>query len=330
MWLIISHLRVFTLQRNPLARETLKRIRTFTESEPLGTRGNLVKLKRILFTAILAIGVSSARAQFSLGSANQFAVIYDGTAALQINNPPNVPVTGNIGITSGQFQPSGNIFIPGNVEFSGTPNPATAPGGATYGGTYTGGNASVSSAVTSLNTLAGLISTAGTSQNINGNTTINASSGTLVGGNEIFTISGLNLGNGQTLTINGLSSQHVVLNFPSSLGGLHFSGAITLTGGITSDEVLFNIDNDMLQTAANGATQAGTFLDNGGTINVNSYNLDGRLFGINEAGNNMIITSGASVSAPATPPVPDGGSSMLLMGLGLVFLGVLKKASSAA
>ncbi len=294
------------------------------------------QLKKALAINITMLGFLAGslpvRADFNLGAANQFAVIYDGSNQLQINNPPHQPVTGNIGINgSGQLAPSGNINIPGNVEFSATvPNPSTPPGGATYGGTYTGNNANVSSAVSTLTTLSTTYTgdaASATQVNINGNTSISASSGALLNGANVFSVTGLNLGNGSTLTISGTSSQYVVLDFGSALGGLHFSGAIKLTGGITSDQVLFNIDGDTLQTAANGATQAGTFLDDGGTINVNSYTLDGRLFGIDQGNQNMIITSGADIVAPA--PVPEANTiiagALLLLPLGASALRIMRR-----
>ena len=115
----------------------------------------------------------------------------------------------------------------------------------------------------------------------------------------------MNFGNQQTLTIHGTSSDYVVLNFANTLGGLHFAGAIDLTGGITADHVLFNIyggntimltGGDTLQTSANNASQTLTYLDPNGSINVNSVNIFGHLFGGDSA--DMQIVSGATVTVP--------------------------------
>ena len=69
------------------------------------------------------------------GDPSNFAVLYEGNGGktLSINNgsgPAGLAINGNVGIAgTGALQVSGPLVINGNVEFGGTPNPATNPSG---------------------------------------------------------------------------------------------------------------------------------------------------------------------------------------------------------
>src|SRR5207248_547630 len=140
----------------------------------------------------------------------------------------------------------------------------------------------------------------------------------------------MSFGDHDTLTINGSASDYVVLNFNFDT---HFSGAITLTGGITSDQVLFNITGgmnltggDTLQTAANNNDQYVTYLDPNGTITINSVTIHGRLFGGDTS--DMQITSNGGVVAPTNiTPVPEPATfiagALLLLPFGASTLRIL-------
>src|SRR5262249_4701058 len=120
---------------------------------------------------------------------------------------------------------------------------------------------------------------AGTSQLIAAGGSINASAGILDShGNEVFTATiAPSFIAGTTFTINGTSGQFVVIN--TTTGGLQFDGSIVLTGGITSDHVLFNFDagnfetlsgGDTLTIDTDGNTTTGIFLDPNGAIHIGS------------------------------------------------------------
>jgi hypothetical protein len=91
-----------------------------------------------------------------------------------------------------------------------------------------------------------------------------------------------------------------------------FNGSIVLAGGITSDQVLFNITGGDLTINTNGATTMGTFLDPNGSISMNHSVLDGRLFGGDS--HNMQIVSGANIIAPPSA-VPEPTRTGLVLGL---------------
>jgi VPDSG-CTERM motif len=296
----------------------------------------IMKTKLFVSLAALAffVGASEFVSGFTLGDAANYAVLYEGSGShtLTVNSNPlnGSTVLGNIGLGdenggNPKFQLNNPAVVNGNVNFA-----ATGPANySNASGTLNGSvNTGVTQVETDLDYLNGLSASLGAESGTNvsigtgaGQTlTINASAGTFTGADSVFTVTAMQFQNGQTLTINGDGVHDVVLNFGTALGGLHFAGAIVLNG-LTSNDVLFNIfggnsttltGGDTLQTAANNATQYGTYLDPNGNIVVNSVNIVGHLFGGDSA--DMQIVSGATVHSPS---VPDGGSSVALLGIAL-------------
>ena len=271
-------------------------------------------------------------AGFSLGDASHYAVLYEGagTHNLQINSSPvnGSTIFGDIGLGSlsngfptAQF--NNPAVINGNINFSSN---ISISANAVINGTTNAHVSQVNTDLINLNALSATLGAeAGTALNIsianNATQTVNAASGTLDGsGNDVFTVGSMSFVNGATLIVNGSASQFVVLNFNFNS---HFSGAIKLTGGITPDQVLFNLigganltGGDTLQFAANGVSQSGTFLDPNGTITMNSVNLTGHVFGGDSS--DMQIVSGGTVTVPEP-------SSYTLVGAGLVGLFAIRR-----
>jgi hypothetical protein len=259
-----------------------------------------------------------------------YAVLYEGGGgnALQFNNGT---ISGQVGIAAtGTMQLSGgaaNTILDGNVRFAGAINHSGTAGvdfTMTAGHSFIGNDPTVQPDMNALNTLNSTLGAeSGNALAIsiaNGaNQTVNASSGLLDGsGNRVFTLSSLSFVNGATLTLNGSASDYMVLNIGFNCS---FGGTIILTGGITSDHVLFNIvggsnlsGGPTLTISSNGATETGTFLDPNGTIQMNHSVLDGRLFGGDT--HNAAIVSGASIFAPV--PEPGLGALAALGALGLL------------
>lgn len=288
-------------------------------------------------TLLCFCAVSPAFADgFSLGDSANYAVLYEGNGGHQLSIT-NVTVNGNIGVGgTGTVAFSGPGTINGSLSFSATnTGQFSNSNGMNVGPTSTNYNvAAVSADLTYLNNLSSTLGgDAGTSVSITGggnggNQTINASSGNLVNGNEVFTVSSVNFVNGATLTINGDGLGHnVVFNIASSGDG-QFGGVIVLTGGLTSDNVLFNfigganlMGGDSSQLNNNGAAfLTGTFLDPNGAISVVHTDLNGRVFGGDTS--DMAIVSGDTITSPAGVPEP---SSALLLGVALCSVAGLRK-----
>src|SRR5882724_5429669 len=291
----------------------------------------------LVLVLVLVSGASIARARFTLGDAQQFAVLSQfSNNQLNFNNGT---ITGNIGLGSPRQFTISNGSVNGNIRFSGAanttgltpdPDPGANPGPFTVsgGGTVSGGvfvnDPFVTSALNYVNlslsqTLGG---EAGTALTLTSSQTILASNGILDGGgNRVFATASVNLNNATTLTISGSASDYVVVNVTDNNPA--FNGKIVLTGGITSDQVLFNMfggnytthtGGPTLTISANGQTTTGTFLDPNGAMQMNNSILNGRFFGGDVQ--NQQIVSGASIFAPANIPEP---SCLGLAGLAAVF-----------
>jgi len=292
-------------------------------------------------SGLSAMFASSASADFIGMGAGQFAVL--GQFNNNQTNFNNGTITGDVGIgtlatgTPHQFTIS-NASVSGNIRFSGasnttglTPDPdpssKTGPFAVSGGGSVSGNVVANDSAVaTALNYVDGLSQTlggeSGTALTLTSSQTINASSGTLDGsGNRIFTTSSVNLNNASTLTIDGTASQYVVVNVSDNNPA--FDGAINLTGGITSDHVLFNMfggnystftGGPTLTISTNGATTTGIFLDPNGGMQINHSVLNGRFWGGDTT--NQQIVSGAFINAPlvATPLPSTAIAGIVLLG----------------
>jgi hypothetical protein len=191
---------------------------------------------------------------------------------------------------------------------------------------------SIADVTSGLNTANSLSQTlgleAGTNTTISSGGSITASGGTLDGnGNCVFSVTSISFPNG-TFTVNGAATDFVVLNIPGSVGNNGLNGSVVLSGGISSDHVLFNYTpatsnltnynnaytnltgGPTMTISTNGLSTTGTFLDPTGNFQVNHCVIDGRVIGRDTQ--NSSFVSGANLTAPVPEP-----SSAILAGLGL-------------
>ena len=233
---------------------------------------------------------------FNLGDAANYAIIAFNPHNFQTSNDT---INGNVGIgpyagiqlTSGTL--NGNLVTTGAAPTNGNGNQIQG-----VSGTITGNNALLASDITALKTLSTTLGTeAGTSVSLNGNT-IQATSGKLDAyGNEVFTVTSW----GDNITINGDGTHDVVLNVEP--GANLRLGNLTLTGGLTANEVLVNDlgTSDLQSTGAHGQVFEATVLAPNAKVNYNASTVDGHVFG-GAAGQDFQWNSGPTLTAPPAPP----------------------------
>jgi hypothetical protein len=308
------------------------------------TRAGIVGPTALAIAAAMALAIPQAHAvPFTLGAFDTYGILVnDGAGNGDINT---FPVNANIGIgllVSGKTVNLHNGVVNGKVDCAGSC--ATFVSGGVITGTQPvslGGapspaslNSSVAAVETAITTAKNLSSTygaesgSGTAVTINGTTTINASSGFLdASGARVFTATSFSIGNGNTVTINGSASDFVVIDITGNSGN-KLDGALTLTGGITEDQVLINFIGvgGSVQGAANGATLHGTFLIPNETVTLNSLTIDGYLFG-GQPGTDFHLVSNSFVDQPPWTPTtstPEPTSMALLAGA-LAAFGIISR-----
>jgi len=246
---------------------------------------------------------------------------FDGSSQIQLNASnnapvPNVAINGNLYLTT-SASVNNNAQISGSV-ISNASSTATL-------------NSGWSAAVTASATFAGLTANQ-TLSAINGPMTINAT-----GAMNVIDIGSLNLGNGQTLTLNGSASQQFVINDSGNF--TLNSGLIIETGGLTADDVVFNLTSSGNNLSTSGGLNNesvinGIVLDVNGGVAMAPGLINGELIA---GGQTVHLVSGASINqvippptaAPEIDPTSAASGLTLLMG-GLVVLRGRKQQSIAA
>jgi hypothetical protein len=270
-----------------------------------------------------------------IGEADDYALLFQGAGnnTLQITN---VTINGNVGVANtGQATDSGPSTINGEIDFAAadTGQFSNNNGGNVITGGVHYNVTAVATAMTYVNNLSQtLFSDVGTNVGIANGTTINSSSGTVFNVNgfnvHVFDATSFQNSNATGLTIHGSASDYVAINL-NGLGNIQFHGAITLTGGILPDHIIFNLGGGNYTTHTGAASldinnnggaagfARGVFLDPNGAVSVvNALINQGSVFGGDS--HDFQYVSGSEIFAPTT--VPDSGSTALLLGLGLAFL----------
>ena len=229
---------------------------------------------------------------FSLGDAGNYGIIAFAPAAFKGSSTS--PINGNVGLgvncSSSTVQLAGDK-ITGNLVDTGT-KPSTT--GGTVTGTITGNNATLAADISALKTLSSTLgSEVGTSVALSSGLVLNATSGLLdSAGNYVFTITKW----ANNITINGDGTHSVVLNIAS--GVTPVLDNVTLTGGLTANQVLFNDTYSGTITGTAGTVFNATFLAPNATFNVTGVTVNGHLFG-GASGQNFSFTSNAVLNTPA-------------------------------
>jgi hypothetical protein len=258
---------------------------------------------------------SSALADtFGLGTAGpgNWGILETGTGQVSMANGTNITVNpgatssqANLGINSGgKLNQSGTVTIAGAYyKFSTNSNDSTTNGLTVAGGTLTGPTVdstlttAAADATAASTTLAGLPpnQTLGT---ITASTTISAT----VPGRNVINLTDINMGNSTTLTLSGSATQSLVINVTGT-SNVTLSN-VSLVGGLTPANVIFNVLNGDTVTDPNPDVVNGTIMDINGSISItNNDTINGELI----SGQQISLSNNSDVEV--VPTVPEASTA---------------------
>ena len=267
---------------------------------------------KALWSAIAALGLVFFRSQalalpVSLGAAGDWAVLDIGSNGnVSIASPASI--VGNVGVNGGSLSDSG-APITGNVVTSGS-GVVSLSGGATVSGTTSQNSASLSqaaSAASNASAAAQALASSGGGVNVTSINYNNAGAIALKSG--VYNLTSLVL-NGTTLDL--AAGATYVFNISSALA-LNSSQILDSTPA----DVLFNITGTQGAALAGGSVLDGIFLAPHAGFSESGGSVLGEII----SGGNISVSGAKIVDTPTT--VPDSGSSLFLLSIGIVCLGGL-------
>ena len=272
--------------------------------------------KKLGITAVLLVLSSSSSAladTFGLGTAGpgNWGILETGANQVSMANGTNITVNpgatssqANLGINSGgKLNQSGTVTIAGAYyKFTGNSD-STTNGLTVAGGTLTGPTVNstlttaAADATAASTTLAGLPpnQTLGT---ITASTTISAT----VPGRNVINLTDINMGNNTTLTLSGSATQSFVINVTGT-SQVTLSN-VSLVGGLTPANVIFNVLNGDTVTDPNPDVVNGTIMDINGSISItNNDTINGELI----SGKQISLSNNSDVEV--VPTVPEASTA---------------------
>jgi hypothetical protein len=272
-------------------------------------------------TAPASSVTSASTSSVNLGTAGpqSWSVLEIGTSqviGLNTGGPPGA-VAGNVGINQNGGLQLTDTSVQGNVVL-GTGASETATGTASISGSVTTNQPLLSQTLidsyTAWRTAGSMAASAGGI----GITSINATSNmTLQPG--VYNLSSFNVSNGANISLAAGGSY--VFNISGGLT-LNGPGAISLASGLSVSNVLFNITGTtgvQLTNGGNAPMLYGIILSPYASINIAPGNVIGEIIG----GQQINIVSSADPTTNVAS-VPDSGSSVVLLSLGLAGLLLLR------
>jgi len=286
--------------------------------------GRYIRCAAVVIVVLASAACAHADDPFGLGDAGvqNFAVL--NLSDQFILNGNGGAVNGNVGVSSaggGSYDLSSPATINGqlitNSGVTGTNSGVPITGGTSVNNTLI--NSAVTSAHTASVTNAGLAATTSVAGGqITGDTTITGHAG-----QNVVNLSGVNT-NHNTITLNAPAGSTFIINDSGDFVLKHTQ--IDLTGGLTANDVLYNITDASGNVFLTGGgpsdtTLNGILLADGNNVHLAPITLNGEVIG-----NQINLSSGTQINdaytGGGTPVVPEP-SSVVPMILGTALLGMM-------
>jgi hypothetical protein len=282
----------------------------------------------VLGAAILCLpALAHATAFSSLGSAQDFALLSVSGGINQSGAGSGAKlnaVQGNIGVaaSSTAYNGSGTLNDTGNIDILTSSTFHISSNGAT--GTVTQNaatNTLLQNAVAGADITSAWASALGLDPTASFGTILNSTTiSEKTAGQYVIDLAGINLANGSTLTLSAPTGSTFILDVGNSLLGGAFnlsSASIVLSGGLTANDVLFNVLGSGSVNLANNSTVDGIIL-----ALSRSVNMAGGLVNGDVIASNANLSGGASILDPPPPTVvPEANTGLVLIPfIGLVLL----------
>jgi len=267
-------------------------------------------------TAVLGLSAGASSAAINLGAASNFAIIA-GPGAKSFQSSNSV-INGNVGIDFSGTIAGGNYVqfssgtINGDFDFAGAAQNSLGAG--TLTGVKNANDANISSAYNTISSLSSAFALE-TGNSISSNM-LDATSGHVDGnGNFVFTTTASGFLSSD-LTISGGINQSVVINVTGN-NNVQLSHQLTLTGGITSDNVFINIlgSGQQLSGTNNGGAVDGVIVALGDKVNIDNTTINGRLIG-GGSNQDFQVVSGFRINAPVGGVPEPATWALMLLGFG--------------
>jgi Ice-binding-like len=274
----------------------------------------------IIVFAFFGLAIIGNATSINLGPAADYGVLGVNGAAINtgatvhLSSGPLI-VNGNVGSgDNGQFQADGGGHINGRLDFA--PSATVNPGNDTFsGGLHQISFTSIEQAVQNEANFVQSLTPTQSLTSITNATTLNST-----GGQNVISIAqNIHLSDGN-LTLNGSASDVFIFQIKGTME-LSGNSNIVLTGGLTPNNVLFDFigAGSQFQTSGQSKT-AGIFLAEDRAINITGGVHDSEFI----SGVSLSFQSNPTVNQPQNG-VPDGGSTFLLMSVGLVVIGIVRQ-----
>jgi hypothetical protein len=281
----------------------------------------------VLIATLLFLAPTLGRAlPISLGTAgpSYYGVLEIGTGDISVNaGGPVNGITGNVGLNGpGKLSLTGGTFVDGNVIVSTNTNQVDLSGGSSVSGSVTVNQAVLTQASADALKAANDASLLATSGGGSGFTSLTSAMTLLPG---VYNLTTIDLKNDDKVILSAGGSYvfNVSTTFKIAGGNSPHEAGFFLAPGLPESEVLFNYTGTA-QIAFGGGGQGDNSILHGIILSPNAKVAlaPGTVVGEIIGGMNIDIVSGSDVQAPTT--VPDAGSTLLFMSIGLGLLTAAK------